>query len=294
MFHIRTTKTSSKATAVQIVEYKNRRMVVVKHIGSAHEAETLKKLEQSAIQWIEQTTKQSSLFPKETVPLVNQLKEYQYVGFRYGLLYERLNDLCKGFGFHHLKNQLLVDLVIARIIEPSSKLQSIEFLKEYMGIEHRREYFYRHLPKFLSLKNTIELKILSVARKEFDFDYSVVFYDVTTLYFESSKTDELRQLGFSKDNKINQPQIVLGLLVNDRGFPVGYQIFEGKKFEGHTLIPVILEFKQKHKIEKLTVVADAAMISIDNITALASAKLNYIVGARTANLSITSIQGKDD
>jgi len=290
MFRVRTTKTSSKATAVQIVEYRNRRVVVVKHIGSAHDINGLKELKERASKWIEKTSKQSSLFPKELDSVALQLKEYQYIGFRYGLIYESLSNLCNHFKFHHLKNQLLVDLVIARIIEPTSKLQSIEFLKEYVGIEHRREYFYRQLPQFLSVKSKVESKIIGIAKKEFDFNFSIVFYDVTTLYFESSEADELRQCGFSKDNKFNQPQIVLGLLVSAEGFPVGYQIFEGKKFEGHTLIPVIMGFKKKHKIKNLTVVADAAMISIENIAALKSVKLNYIVGARIANLSINTIK----
>lgn len=287
MFHIRTTKTSSKATAVQIVRYQNRKLIIVKHIGSAHENQELKKLKIIASNWIEQTNRQRSLFPKESVSLD---KQYKYIGFRYGLVYESLYQLCKQFKFHLLRNKLLIDLVIARIIEPGSKLQSIEFLKEFMGIEHRREYFYRQLSEFLNVKSKVESKILSVARNEFEFNFSLVFYDVTTLYFESSDSDEFRQCGFSKDNKFNQPQIVLGLLVSEKGFPIGYQIFEGKKFEGHTLIPVILRFKQKHKISKFTVVADAAMISSDNIIALSSAKVNYIVGARTANLSIDSIK----
>jgi len=290
MFHIRTTKTSSRATAVQIVRYQNRKMIIVKHIGSAQDNNELKELKETAVSWIEKVTKQPSLFTKESVPQVLQLKQYQYIGFRYGFVYESLYELCKRFRFHRLRNQFLIDLVIARIIEPGSKLQSLEFLKEFMGIEHRREYFYRQLPKFLSVKNSVESKVLSVARNEFDFDFSLVFYDVTTLYFESTESDELRQCGFSKDNKFNQPQIVLGLLVSAKGFPVGYQIFEGNKFEGHTLIPIILRFKRKHKIEKFTVVADAAMISSENITALSSAKLQYIVGARIANLSLNSIK----
>lgn len=290
MFHIRTTKTSSKATAVQVVRYINRKMIIAKHIGSTHEKNELQKLKQTAANWIEKETKQQSLFPKELNSLRLPLDKYQYVGFRYALVYESLYQLCKRFKFHLLHNQLLVDLVIARIIEPGSKFQSIEFLKEFMGIEHRREYFYRQLPKFLNVKTSVESKVLKIATEEFDFDLSLVFYDVTTLYFESSKSDELRQCGFSKDNKFNQPQIVLGLLVTAKGFPVGYQIFEGKKFEGHTLIPVILKFKHKHKIDKFSVVADAAMISSDNIKALSSAKLNYIVGARIANLSLNLIK----
>lgn len=230
MFHIRTTKTSSGATAVQIVRYQNRKMMIVKHIGSAHDKNQLKELKETAANWIEKITNQPSLFPKETPTLALQLKQYQYIGFRYGLVYESLYELCKRFRFHRLRNQLLLDLVITRIIEPDSKLQLIEFLKEFMGIEHRREYFYRQLPKFLSVKNSVESKVLAIARDEFDFDFSLVFYDVTTLYFESTESDELRQPGFSKDNKFNHPQIVLGLLVNAKGFPVGYQIFEGKKF----------------------------------------------------------------
>jgi transposase len=287
MFHIRTVKTASKANAVQIIKYENRKRVIVKHIGSAHDKEKLKKLKETAASWIEQSSKQQTLFPKERISIAEQ---YQYVGFRYAFVYESLYKLCKHFKFHLLKNQLLVDLVIARIIEPGSKLQSIEFLKEFVGIEHRREYFYRQIPEFQNLKRVIESKILKIAVKEFNFDFSLVFYDVTTLYFESSESDELRQCGFSKDNKFNQPQILLGLLVSSNGFPVGYQIFEGKKFEGHTLIPVILRFKRKHKIEKFTVVADAAMISSNNIIALRSVKLKYIVGARVANLSLDLIK----
>ena len=287
MFHIRTVKTASKAITVQIIKYKNRKRVVVKHIGSAPDKEKLKKLKESAASWIEQSSKQQSLFPKKTISISEQ---YQYVGFRYAFVYETLSKLCKHFKFHLLRNRLLLDLVIARIIEPGSKIQSVEFLKEFLGIEHRREYFYRQIPELLNLKRIVESKVLKIAENEFNFDFSLIFYDVTTLYFESSESDEIRQCGFSKDNKFNQPQILLGLLVSSNGFPVGYQIFEGKKFEGHTLIPIILRFKRKHKIKKFTVVADAAMISSDNIKALKSAKLQFIVGARIGSLPLDSIK----
>lgn len=127
--------------------------------------------------------------------------------------------------------------------------------------------------------------MLAVAKKEFSFTFSLVFYDVTTLYFESFAEDEIRVPGFSKDNKSQQPQILIGLLVSADGFPVAYQLFKGNTFEGHTLIPVIMAFKRKHKIGSLTVVADAAMLSMKNILALRQNNLHYIVAARTANLS---------
>lgn len=289
MFHIRTTKTASGGTAVQIIRYQHRKLVVAKHLGSAHNDEEIKTLKETAALWIEKATKQQSFFSNKSVSPTIHLKQCQYVGFRYGLIYESLFQLCKLFKFHRLRNKLLIDLVIARIIEPGSKLQSIEFLKEFMGIEHKRQELYRQLPRFLSVKDTVEAKVLAIAQRAFAFNFSIVFYDVTTLYFESFELDDLRQCGYSKDNKFNQPQIVLGLLVTVEGFPVGYQIFEGNTFEGHTLIPVILRFKHKHKIQKFTVVADAAMISDKNITALAAACLEYIVGARIANVSLKRI-----
>jgi transposase len=240
--------------------------------------------------WIERASGQQSLFSQTIEPPVFRLRQLQYLGFRYGLLYGSLYEVGKHFNFHWLRNKLLLDLVIARISQPSSKLGSIEFLKEYMGKEHSRRELYRQIPGILGARNAVEDKVLEIAKKEFAFNFSLVFYDVTTLYFESFQEDEFRMNGFSKDNKFTQPQILLGLLVSGEGFPVGYQLFEGKKFEGHTLIPVILRFKRKHKVKIMTVVADAAMISIENINALTKAYLNYIVGARVANLPIKTIE----
>jgi transposase len=291
MLHVRTIKTSSGATAVQIVRYQGRKTVVTQHIGSAHNKKDLLLLKQAAADWIAKATSQSSLFPsREPSSSILPLDKCQYLGFRYGLLYEVLSKHFTLFKFHLLQNKLLTDLVIARIIEPGSKLQSLEFLSEFMGVQHQRRDLYRQLPRLSGLQSKVESKVIAVAKKEFHFTFSLVFYDVTTLYFESFEEDELRKPGFSKDNKAQQPQILIGLLVTPEGFPVAHQIFEGNTFEGHTLIPVISKFKRKHKIDTLTVVADAAMISAENIIALNKSKLHYIVGARTAKLPLKLIR----
>ena len=112
---------------------------------------------------------------------------------------------------------------------------------------------------------------------------SIVFYDVTTLYFEAEQEDELRKTGFSKDGKHQQPQIVLGLLVSTGGYPLAYEIFEGKKFEGHTMLPVIEAFKAKYKLQAMIVIADAGLMSNDNITELQNKHYQYIIGARIKN-----------
>lgn len=110
---------------------------------------------------------------------------------------------------------------------------------------------YMAVPKLICLKLEAESKIIDLAVSELSFDFSLVFYDVTTLYFESFASDELRKPGFSKDNKSQQPQIVIGLVMSKDGFPVAYEVFEGNKFEGHTIIPIILNFQAKHRIKNL-------------------------------------------
>lgn len=289
MYHLRTTKTASGATAVQVVRYHNRKMIIEVHIGSAHNKEELLTLKQVATCWIEKATKQIRLFSldKQKTSSLVVLDKCQHLGIRYSFIYEVLFKILTLFKFHLLNNKLLTDLVIIRLIEPASKLRSLELLEELFGIKHSRRDWYRRLPDIVGLKEKVEFQVISLAKKEFRFDFCLVFYDVTSLYFETFKTDKLRKPGFSKDNKQNQPQVLIGLMVTKDGFPIIYDIFEGNKFEGHTLIPIILSLKHKYHIDKLTVVADAAMLSKDIITTLESNNLNYIVGARMGNLPIS-------
>jgi transposase len=130
--------------------------------------------------------------------------------------------------------------------------------------------------KTISLKHTLQL---------FGNVMSIVFYDVTTLYFETKEEDDFKRMGFSKHGKHQQPQIVLGLLVSTDGYPLDYDVFEGDKYEGDTLIPVIEHFVTKHKPVQLIVVADAGLLSQKNIEALIEKQYQYILGARIKNES---------
>ena len=112
---------------------------------------------------------------------------------------------------------------------------------------------------------------------------SVVFYDMTTLYFEASDEDDLRKTGFSKDGKHQHPQIYLGLLVGLNGYAIGYDIFEGSIYEGHTLLPFLEKISTKFNLDKPIVVADAGLLSNDNIKALEEKNYEYIIGARLKN-----------
>ena len=273
--------------AIQVVRYENRKTIIVKHIGSAKTKEDIFLLKKKAREYIQKITKQIGLFDvlnvKQTGKIL-QVDKCQYLGFRYSFVYKIINEVFRLFGFERLQNKTLLDLVLIRVLEPSSKLHSLELLDEFFGIKYEITDVYRQMKSFASFKETVEKATIEFAKKNLSFDFSIVFYDVTTLYFEAFIEDDLRKCGFSKDNKFNQPQIIIGLIVESDGFPVAFEVFEGNKFEGHTLLPSIVNFKTKHNIQSLTVVADAAMISVENVKNLLKHDLNYIVGGRLSNL----------
>lgn len=280
---IRKTKTGSGATAVQVVRYKKRRVVVLKHLGSAHTEPELETLVAAARSWIVTEWPQPPLLPPTSNRLLH-LDHAQFVGIRYSFAYTILHRLITECGFASLTNRLLLDLVAMRIFEPCSKLQSLVLLKRYFGIEHSERSLYRTLPTLINLKKKVVDLAISFATAKLAADLAFVLYDVTTLYFESFTADELKKPGFSKDNKFNQPQIVVGLLVTPAGFPLSYDVFAGNTFEGHTMLPVLTAFRAAHATERLTVVADAGMLSAATMAALTTAGFSYIVGGRVANL----------
>lgn len=181
-----------------------------------------------------------------------------------------------------------------RLLEPASKIKSIALLGKYFGISYSKTTAFRELAKLTALKEEVIKAVISYAQTNLHFDFSLVFYEVTTLYYETFTEDEgdegLRKPGFSKDNKSNQPQILIGLLVNRDGFPLYYDIFKGNTFEGKTIIPVILEIKEKYHISSFTVVADAAMLSSENLSQLNALGIGYIVGGRTGQLNLSQVQ----
>lgn len=258
---------------------------MLKHFGSARTKTELQGLIQDAEQWISERTGQRLLFEPSTKERVLHLGITRFLGVRYQFGYMFLRKIFHRLGFNALDKDFLLDLAVMRIFEPSSKRRSIELLERYFGISYSERTLYRTLPKLIVCKEAAENIAVSFAKKHLNDQLSFVLYDVTTLYFESFEPDELRKPGFSKDNKANQPQIVIGLLVNPDGFPLGYEVFKGNTFEGHTMIPVINSFRKAHMVARCTIVADAAMLSLVNLRELKEHDLSYIVGARVANLS---------
>jgi len=175
-------------------------------------------------------------------------------------------------------------LVIARIAYPLSKLKTVDYLYRYQGINLDIDALYRFLDKLnKELKDQVEQISYAHTLKVLNGKISVVFYDMTTLYFEAEDEDDLRKTGFSKDGKHSNPQIFLGLLVGNGGYAIGYDIYQGNIFEGHTLIPFLEKISAKFKLDKPIVVADAGLLSTENIKALEVKEYEYILGARIKN-----------
>ena len=240
MLKIRVVKTASSAKAVQVVRYHNNRRLVVKHFGSSHTEAQLYEMLEIAQQWIKDYSGQLSVFKEDNPNTILHLEHCSFLGVYHSFFYELIATLQNQIGFVKMSHSLLNDLVTIRILEPASKLRSIELMETYFGIKHTRKNFYKVAPTWLKLKKEVETKVTDFAKQFYNFDYDLLFYDVTTLYFETFEDDELRKQGFSKDNKSQQPQILVALMVSKEGFPISYEIFAGNTFEGNTIIPSVL------------------------------------------------------
>jgi hypothetical protein len=287
MYSVRKVKTKSGSTAVQVVQYIGHGCKIAKHIGSSKNLLELDLLKQTAKDWIYAKTSQSSLFPeqKQKVLIVDRGECIAVThSFSY-LFFISCFDEC---GLSNLPS-LLLDLALMRLIEPASKQRSIELLSHYFGINYSQR-FYRNIPKLITLKSDVEQCAYRLAQEKFNEPFYFVLYDVTTLYFETFKADELKVQGFSKDNKSLQPQIVIGLLVTQSGFPLTYDVFSGNTFEGKTMLPIVENFISKHPKSKPIIIADAAMLDEERLEELRQKKISYIVGARLANVNLSLIK----
>jgi transposase len=286
---IRKTKTASGAKAVQIVYYKNRKVVIEKHIGSGKTEQEIELLVKRGKDWIAQNSLQGELFPANTTNTVS-LTDLKFLGITHRFAYQLLERVAAQCGLAIEEDRFLFDFSIIRLIEPTSKLRTIKLLERYFEIIYSERTVYRRLLDLSSRKQTIEAIALKCAQAMLQEDLSLVLYDVTTLYFETFKGDELRIEGFSKDNKPQQPQIVIGLIVTRQGFPLSYEVFPGNTFEGKTMLSLLDNFTKKNGVNRPIIVADSAMLSQKNIEELKKRKLSYIVGARLGNTPLKIIK----
>jgi transposase len=276
----------SGSISVQIISKSGGKYKVINTIGCGHTNQEVEFLYQRARQYLEQIKGQSSIFINRDDALIesyiSNLRNSQVQVIGPELVFGKIYD---AIGFSKaIEDDAFRHMVITRLYEPGSKLKTIDYLQRFLGIYISVDELYRFLDKLRNrLKEKVEQIVFEHSKRILKGNISVVFYDMTTLHFDASSEDDLRRTGFSKVGKHQKPQIYLGLLVGLHGFPIGYDIFEGNISEGHTLIPTLKKFENRFKLDKPIVVADAGLLSNDNIAILKETGYKYIIGARIKN-----------
>ena len=192
-----------------------------------------------------------------------------------------LDHVFDSVGFNRIEDTVFRKLVKARLSYPASKAATVEYLKNHFDEDLNLSRIYRYLDKLSDRQHEI-VQDISVRHTQriLGGTIGVLFYDVTTLYFEADREDDLRKTGFSKEGRHHNPQIILGLLVSVGGYPLAYCIHEGNKHEGHTMLPVVKDFVCKYALEDFIVVADSGLMNDDNISDLEALGYKYIIGAK--------------
>jgi Transposase DDE domain len=272
---VRTVKTASGATAVQIVWSWRRGSRSIEHIGSAHEQVELAALKTAAAARLAAGQIELDLglcdgVEPGTLPITSSQMTHLWQGLCNAYRVLGFESVAKG-------DNVFRDLVLARIIEPTSKLDAGRVLSE-VGVEPASYATLKRRLRGYAQPSWRQSLATACAAHAGLGPASLVMFDVSTLYFETDAGDGFREPGFSKERRL-EPQITLGLLTDATGFPLTVAAFEANKAETATMLPVINAFKAAHRLTDVIVVADAGMISEANQIALASAGLSFILGA---------------
>lgn len=281
---IRKKKNKSGTTSVQLVQKLGRVNKVIKSLGFGSSHREIELLMSIAQLELENILRQPSLFHEPEDILIESFVSTLYneditlegPDLIFGSIFNEIgyNDLLED-------NDYLKALVVSRVVMPGSKLRTVEYLNRHSKIDVGVHTIYKYLNKLTD--NVIEKAqqiTFNYTQKILAGNIGLVFYDMTTLYFEAEQEDELRKIGYSKDGKHQHPQIMIGLLVSSNGYPIAYQIFEGNTAETKTLVPAIENICKQYQIAKPIVVADAALLSNKNITSLEDNGFKYIIGGR--------------
>lgn len=293
---VRRKKNRSGTITVAVVEKRGGKHHYLHTLGTSSDETHIARLEKQAHNWIANYLNKRE--PKLDFEKASYNKEKEQLDKLISCIDKALingvqlilNNVFDSIGFNAIEDNIFRQLVLARLAFPSSKLATAEYLKTHFDEDVELHKIYRYLDK---LNNTHKQQIQDISVKHtmqlFGGTLGALFYDVTTLYFETDKDDDLRKTGFSKEGRHSNPQIILGLLVSVDGYPLAYTIHEGNKYEGHTMLPVISEFITKYQLDDFIVVADSGLLTSANIEQMEELGYKYIVGARIKNMS-TSVK----
>lgn len=301
MAYVRKVRTASGAVAVQVVAKQRGRREIVAHVGSAHTDAELGMLlekaraialgDQGQLEFevpartasVQEVANGSTamLFGPPAKPKGLPVGPGRTAATSSRLLYEAIGKTYDGLGFRAVGDAVFRDLVIARIVEPTSKLDSLRVFTDLGANTVSYRTIQRHLRSIVTDKYRDVITQKCFAHSSDRGTLSLLLYDVTTLYFEAENEDDLRKVGYSKERRVD-PQIVVGLLVDRTGFPLEISCFEGNTAETTTIVPILQAFQERHDLAgvPMVVAADAGMLSWTNLKALNAAGFSFIVGSR--------------
>ncbi len=283
--YIRSKKNASGSESIQIIEKRRGKYRVLESIGSAKTKDEKKKLFKKA------ELRKNELEPPKLFSFVSE-QDVRICDFLTGAAEPSIENIgpelilgkiFEDIGLGEISEPLFRHIVLARLTYPVSKLKTADYLFQHKGISIDVSSIYRFLDRFYAQHKDKVENIIYKNSKKILGEIHVVFYDMTTLYFEAEDEDDLRKIGFSKDGKFQCPQIMIGLLIGENGYPIGYEVFEGNTFEGKTILPVIRGIEKKYNLPKSIVVADSGLLSKINIKELEKDGYSFILGARIKN-----------
>ncbi|ARN56784.1 IS1634 family transposase [Sedimentisphaera salicampi] len=310
---VKKSKNSPKRSVQIVASYRNEknqpRQRIVRHMGTAFTEEDVTRLKDLAE--FEKAKLEAEITPAlfkpeqlaeaaiearkkiDDEPINVNLKDIKEQARITTGIHEVFGSIYDELGFNNLFDKRkeaarrnLRHITMARLANPVSKRGSVQDLSKDFGISLSLDSVYRMMD---NITDDIISKAQNHAHKAakglLGEEINLLFYDCTTLYFESFTEDELKKNGYSKDMKFNQPQVVLGLLSTSEGLPVGYEVFPGNQYEGHTLHTVIPKIKEKYNLKRVIFTADSAMLSKANLDYLEEQKVEYIVAARLKSLT---------
>ena len=256
---------------------------------------SINEAENIASKLVEIVKSKKKLVEKNKIEEIEELDRLNYGYIAYKSVWNRfkfdeiLNEIIKDRNIKYkdkFKN-IVFSLVIDRLLNPKSKLAMFNNKDDYFHIndELRLERIYRVLDILSENKELIEEKLFIQNKNLFNISTDIVFYDLTTFYFESKREDDLRKFGYSKDAKFNEVQVVMGLLIDKEGMPIGYELFSGDTFEGNTILNILDKLKDKFAIDNVVIVADRGLNSKLNLKMIKDRGYNYIVSSKLKSLS---------
>jgi hypothetical protein len=278
---VRRVKTASGATAVQIVHKRGRDVVGIDHIGSAHDDAALALLLHTARER-RHAGQQALELDLDTAPAPDQSGRPVVEATGSLILWDALSSVYDALGFSAVRDEAFRALVLGRIIEPTSKVDTVRVLTEVGVGAPSRATSQRCLRRIVErdYRDTVSNACYTHATR--GGGLALVLYDLTTLYFETPREDGLRKVGMSKERRVD-PQVTVGLLADRSGFPLAVHLFEGNKAETKTVVPVLTGFRDQHPdAGEVIVVADAGMLSAANLLALEDAGFQFIVGSKSS------------